>query len=76
MKFIVNGAVDVGRPVYRVPGLRCCGVVGVDMGMGIYLGIWIETKMKRRRARAVGIIYNYSELELSARSASMPKRKD
>lgn len=46
MKFIVNRAVDVDRAVCRVPGLRCCGVVGVDMDMGIYLGIWIKTKMK------------------------------
>ena len=73
MKFIVNEAVDVDRAVCRVPGLRCCGVVGVDMNMGLYLGIWIEIKMKRRRVRAAGIIYNYSDQELSA---SMPKRKD
>ena len=38
MKFMVNGAVDVNRAVYRVPLLRWREVVGIGMDMGIYIG--------------------------------------
>ena len=54
MKFMVNGAVDVNRAVYRVPLLRWREVVGIGVDMGIwgYISVEIEMKIKMWRARA------------------------